>query len=296
VFCRVHVNNFYDACPSPISTVNYWGESNRRFCQKPDGLSGPLHRHLPDAADPGRLHRLPERRRLSPIQGRVRQLSVVEGRLLRSLFTAILALLAGFTQFSPVFLQDHRRLHRLIGRLCAYDILFVNFPVGMVLALCENGLLPGRIAFVLLDSLWFTFTLFGVLAARRGQFSRHRAMMTRSYALTFSAITLRTWKYVLVRATHIDPTHLYMIDAWMGFAPNLAVAEWWIRSHKRRRPRSSALNTNIQCNNDGNTYKDHEKVHDKSDNPVNLGMWISRPDETAVQLAGQVTGREAREQ
>ena len=149
-------------------------------------------------------------------------------------FTAILALLAGFTQFSNLVLQDHLRLHRLVGRIYAYDILIVNFPAGMVLALCANGLLPGRIAFVLLDSLWFTFTLLGVLAVRRGDLSRHRAMMIRSYALTFSAITLRTWKFILVRNTRIDPVHLYMIDAWMGFVPNLLVAEWWIRSSARR--------------------------------------------------------------
>jgi hypothetical protein len=39
------------------------------------------------------------------------------------------------------------------------------------------------------------------------------------YALTFSAITLRTWKLILSRSFHIDPVHLYMIDAWLGFVP-----------------------------------------------------------------------------
>jgi hypothetical protein len=43
-------------------------------------------------------------------------------------FTAILALLAGFTQFSSLVLQDHQRLHRLVGRIYAYDILIVNSP------------------------------------------------------------------------------------------------------------------------------------------------------------------------
>jgi len=149
-------------------------------------------------------------------------------------FSAIFALLAAFTQFSSQVLQDHRLLHRWVGRIYAYDILVVNFPAGMVLACCANGLLPGRIAFVLLDTLWFAFTLLGVRAARRGQWTRHRAMMIRSYALTFSAITLRTWKFILVRTTHIDPVHLYMIDAWMGFVPNLLIAEWWIRSRVQR--------------------------------------------------------------
>jgi uncharacterized membrane protein len=156
-------------------------------------------------------------------------------------FTAILALLAGFTQFSDHLLADHRRWHRLVGRVYAYDILLVNFPSGMVLAFCANGLLPGRIAFMLLDSLWFTFTLLGVQAARRGQIDKHRAFMLRSYALTFSAITLRTWKFVLVRTTAIDPVHLYMLDAWLGFVPNLLVAEWWIRSRARRGRRRGRL-------------------------------------------------------
>src|ERR1700761_4339972 len=42
-------------------------------------------------------------------------------------FTSILALLAGFTQFSPVILSDHRQLHRIIGRLYAIVILVINF-------------------------------------------------------------------------------------------------------------------------------------------------------------------------
>jgi uncharacterized membrane protein len=151
-------------------------------------------------------------------------------------FSAVLALMAGFTQFSGDILRNRPSLHRLVGRLYAYDILLINFPAGMVLAVCANGLLPGRIAFVLLDSLWFTFTYIGVMAARQGRINRHKAFMIRSYALTFSAITLRTWKFILSRTTHIDPLHLYMIDAWMGFVPNLLVAEWWIR-RRARHPR-----------------------------------------------------------
>ncbi len=149
-------------------------------------------------------------------------------------FSAIAALLAGFTQFSEQVLKEHRFLHRLAGRIYAYDILVVNFPAGMVLAVCAYGLLPGRIAFVLLDCLWFTFSYLGVVAVHRGQIDRHRAFMIRSYALTFSAITLRSWKFILSRSFHIDPIHLYMIDAWMGFVPNLLVAEWWIRHRARQ--------------------------------------------------------------
>lgn len=150
-------------------------------------------------------------------------------------FSAVGALLAGFTQFSSRFLREHRSWHRLFGRIYAYDILLINFPTGMVLALCANGLLPGRIAFVLLDCLWFVFTLIAVTAARSRQFARHREFMIRSYALTLSAITLRTWKIILTHSFYIDPVHLYMIEAWIGFVPNLLLAEWWIRNRIRRR-------------------------------------------------------------
>jgi uncharacterized membrane protein len=151
-------------------------------------------------------------------------------------FSAVAALLAGFTQFSASVLRNHRPWHRIIGRIYAYDILVINFPTGMVLAVCANGLLPGRIAFVLLDCLWFSFTLIAVAAARNGQIARHREFMIRSYALTLSAITLRTWKLILSHSFHIDAVHLYMIEAWMGFVPNLLFAEWWIRSRVRNRP------------------------------------------------------------
>ena len=158
-------------------------------------------------------------------------------------FSSIAALLAGFTQFSASVLHRHRNWHRIVGRVYAYDILVVNFPTGMVLAVCANGLLPGRVAFVLLDCLWFTFTLMAVVAVRQGHVARHRQFMIRSYALTFSAITLRTWKLILSHSVEIDPIHLYMVQAWMGFVPNLLVAEWWIR-HRVRHPSAAGVLSN----------------------------------------------------
>ncbi len=144
-------------------------------------------------------------------------------------FTAVLALMAGFTQFSPDLLKNHRSLHRVIGRIYAIVIIFINFPTGLILAVNANGLLPSRIAFTILDCLWLWFTVKAVLAARKGKLKIHRQFMIRSYALTFSAITLRTWKIILSHTVHPDPLTLYMIDAWMGFVPNLLFAEWLIR-------------------------------------------------------------------
>ena len=156
-------------------------------------------------------------------------------------FSAILALMAGLTQFSGDFLRNNKKAHRIIGRIYAWDILVINFPAAMIMAFYANGLWPSRIAFFILDCLWFGFTYRAVWAARRGKIAEHRQFMIRSYALTFSAITLRTWKIILSRLFHIDPLPLYMIDAWMGFVPNLLIAEWLIKNRiKRKAPRVTA--------------------------------------------------------
>lgn len=144
-------------------------------------------------------------------------------------FSIFFALLAGFFQFSNTLLKEHRQLHRLIGRIYAYDILLINFPATMIMAIYANGGLTCKVAFVLLDLLWFWFTLKAVIAARQKKITAHKQYMIRSYALTLSAVMLRAWKIVISSLVHIDPLTLYQIDTWMGFVPNLLFAEWLIR-------------------------------------------------------------------
>jgi uncharacterized membrane protein len=144
-------------------------------------------------------------------------------------FTSLFVLMAGFTQFSPYLLQHHRKVHRIMGRFYAINILFINFPAAMVMAIYANGELAGKTAFILLDSLWFIFTLVAVAKARSGDIEAHKRFMIRSYALTLSAISLRTWKIILVNITSLDLHTIYIMDAWLGFLPNLILAEWLIR-------------------------------------------------------------------
>jgi uncharacterized membrane protein len=145
-------------------------------------------------------------------------------------FSSILVLMAGLTQFSDHVLKEQRNLHRIVGRIYAFNIIFINFPAGMIMAVYANGLLPSKIAFIILDTLWCWFTVKAVIAIRKGDIIAHKQYMIRSYALTCSAITLRTWKIILSATLISDPLLLYMVDAWMGFVPNLLFAEWLIRS------------------------------------------------------------------
>jgi uncharacterized membrane protein len=150
-------------------------------------------------------------------------------------FSSIFTLLAGFFQFSSYIQLKHKKVHRAIGKIYAWNIMLVNFPAGFIMAIYANGHLPSKIAFLILDCLWFFFTLKAIIEIKRGNVTAHKNYMTRSYALTCSALTLRTWKLILSSLFNIDHATLYMIDAWMGFVPNLFFAEWLIKRRKKQK-------------------------------------------------------------
>ena len=150
------------------------------------------------------------------------------------IFSAFLALAAGFTQFSTEIRQHHPRWHRLLGHLYVWNILVVNFPTALLLAIYANGGLPGKLPFLLLDLLWVGFTFKALQAAIQKKFTDHQNFMIRSYALTFSAITLRTWKIILVQYALVLPQNLYLTEAWLGFVPNLVLAEAIVYYVKKR--------------------------------------------------------------
>lgn len=148
-------------------------------------------------------------------------------------FSSILCLIAGFTQFSNDILKNQINLHRVVGKIYVFNILIINFPVALIMAYYANGFIPTKIAFLILDTLWFWFTLKAFLEIKKGNTQKHKEYMIRSYALTFSAITLRTLKLVLSNVTDIEPMTLYMMNAWLAFIPNLIIAELIIR-YKRK--------------------------------------------------------------
>jgi hypothetical protein len=150
-------------------------------------------------------------------------------------FSSMLVLIAGFTQFSTYLLTNYRKMHRVIGKIYVFDILFITGPASLIMALLANGGILSRIAFTTLAILWiFTTTRAWRLAMAR-QFVEHKEWMIRSYALTLSALTLRGWKWLLIALFHLRPLNAYMIVAWLGFVPNLLFAEWLIKQNKKRR-------------------------------------------------------------
>lgn len=145
-------------------------------------------------------------------------------------FTSSLVLLAGFTQFNGYILRRVPRLHRVMGYIYVLTVVFVSGPAALVMGFYANGGPPARTSFVLLSSLWIVFTALAWWFAIRKRFLLHGAFLYRSYALTLSALTLRSYTYILQwMQADIHPRDLYIVTAWLSWVPNLLVAEWLIQ-------------------------------------------------------------------
>ena len=145
-------------------------------------------------------------------------------------YASIWVLFAGFTQFSRRLLKKNPRLHRMFGYIYVTDVLLITGPAGLLMGFYANGGLPSRIAFVTLAVLWIFFTAMALVRARQKDYKSHRAFMIRSYALTISALTLRAWKYAITNTWELPPMDVYRAVAWLGWVPNLLIAEWIIGS------------------------------------------------------------------
>lgn len=143
-------------------------------------------------------------------------------------FTSIFALLSGFTQFNNQILKTNKQLHRKIGSLYVAIILLFAAPSGLFIGYYANGGLYSKISFIILSVLWFWFTFKAYTSIKNKAFLNHQKFMYRSFALTFSAITLRFWKVILVYLFHPAPMDTYQIIAWLGWIPNLIVIEFYL--------------------------------------------------------------------
>lgn len=160
-------------------------------------------------------------------------------------FSSILLLPLGFFQFSSEIRKRFPGFHRMAGRMYVLVTLIFVAPSGFFMGLVANGGWTAQLAFCLLAIFWFWTTWNGWLAARRKQWMTHRNWMIRSYALMLSAITLRTWKVILVFLFHPHPMDVYRMVAWLGWVLNWIVAEGILlqlaRSDKKKSGHSKLL-------------------------------------------------------
>ncbi|MBZ0204264.1 MAG: DUF2306 domain-containing protein [Ignavibacteria bacterium] len=140
-------------------------------------------------------------------------------------YTAIFVLPAGFTQFSSYIRRNFTLIHRYSGWMYAVTVILFAGPSGFYMGLYANGGVVSQVSFCLLALLWIFFTLMAIVKVIQHDFISHREFLIRSFALTLSAITLRAWKYLLVFLFHPRPMDVYEIVAWLGWIPNIIIAE-----------------------------------------------------------------------
>jgi len=149
-------------------------------------------------------------------------------------YTAILALAAGFTQFSPLIRNQLPRIHRISGWLYLIVVLLLAGPSGIIIGIHANGGWSSQLGFCLLGILWIYFSWIALQKVKQRDIQAHRDFMYRSFALALSAISLRAWKYVIVALWQPRPMDTYRIVAWLGWVGNLILAEIIISYIKRK--------------------------------------------------------------
>ncbi len=145
------------------------------------------------------------------------------------IFSSLWLLGSGLTQFSSFLLKRYPSVHRWIGKVYIGIILFISGPAALVMAYYANGGVIGQVSFMTLSILWWWVTLMGYQSIKNGQIKAHGEWMIRSYALTFSAITLRIMQFYLATFTVIDSELAYQIIAFPSWILNILIAEWIIR-------------------------------------------------------------------
>ncbi len=101
------------------------------------------------------------------------------------------------------------------------------------MAAYANGGLAAGLGFALLAVLWWFFTLKGFRNAIHKNLDIHREFMLRSYALTFAAVTLRLYSFLLALVGFRGES-IYILIAWLSWVPSLIVMEIYLRQKTSR--------------------------------------------------------------
>ena len=144
-------------------------------------------------------------------------------------YTSIFVLLAGFLSIIVGSNPKFKKLHRFSGKTYIVLLLLFSAPSGIYMGFFANGSIFAKTSFIILGIFWWFATFKAYLEIKNKKYRNHKIWMYRSFALAFSAITLRIWKVVLVYFFQPNPMDVYEIVAWLGWIPNIILVEILIR-------------------------------------------------------------------
>ncbi|MEP4534031.1 MAG: DUF2306 domain-containing protein [Cyclobacteriaceae bacterium] len=137
------------------------------------------------------------------------------------------SLLTGWSQFSKKIRAKRMSLHRTLGKIYLIAVMFGGLA-GFYLALNANGGWIAQVGFSAMALCWLSTSALAYVAIRKQDFSAHRAWMIRSYALAFSAVTLRLWLPIFDIFLGMGFDDSYTIISWLSWVPNLFVAQLFV--------------------------------------------------------------------
>jgi uncharacterized membrane protein len=143
-----------------------------------------------------------------------------------------IALLIGGTQFIGKLRDKFTAIHRTLGKIYVVSVL-VSSVAGLAIAIFADGGIFAKLGFAALAISWFYTNFRAYTAIRRVDISEHRAWMTRNYALTFAAVTLRIWIPIFLAGFGMEFNTAYPIIAWLSWVPNILIAELIIRRSQK---------------------------------------------------------------
>jgi|SRR5580658_2523768 hypothetical protein len=158
---------------------------------------------------------------------------LVPVQALTHMLIAPIALLIGPLQFIQGLRARHLRLHRIVGRVYVVSCLIAG-TAGLATALHASGGPIAGVGFGMLAVCWIGVTLGGWWAAVQRRIELHRLLMRLSYALTFSAVTLRLQipiGFALGASSYSTMSVWLAYTAWI---PNLLAVAIYSVVEKRR--------------------------------------------------------------
>lgn len=138
---------------------------------------------------------------------------------------SMIPLLIGPFQFIQSFRKKYSKAHRKLGETYVFCILIVGGPSGFYMAFFANGGFWAQAGFFILSLLWLGTTYWAYRTAVQKDFKAHQKWMLRSFALTFSAVTLRLWVPFLSYIILTDHQFTVVITAWINWIPNIIIVE-----------------------------------------------------------------------
>jgi len=154
------------------------------------------------------------------------------------IFTAPLILLMGLLEISAIFRIKHIILHRYIGRIYVFLILFLAAPGGLIMGVYAFGGIGTILSFMFLTPLWWWFTFKAYKNIRKKNIDKHKLFMQRSYILTLSAVFLRVYGLIFMQIHIFDKQTAYIVISWLSWLPNILIFEFF---HFRKIQKSKTI-------------------------------------------------------